>query len=1051
MIRSCLTADRDTSRYICQLDEQWFDLTKDTLKDALQITQVNNNNPFSSPPTLDALINFVNNLGYSKVVKTLSAFVTNDMFQPWRALTTIINLCLTGKTSAFERPRAPVLQILWGIVNRAHIDYAKRIKHKFHLRPDSPLHIPYEEYILGYLKFSAEGTKRKVFGMPILNELITADIQGSDPDSPAPKPVKATKKSKPSAPKAAPVIKPAATKASKSTSSQQSKPKSAPAKTQEKKRKLVTETSDDPSLAKSSKPGLVTKRYKPTRSLSLVDEFVDEGIPENEPRFDDEEADMQRAVEESLKSDHDVHRGPLPPVVFREPDSGKFQPLPEVQGKGKEKVSDEQVALDLLTLQTPKKPQPQSSHVVHAGPNLEHMDLEATDVSTQQNPEQMDKGFTTSTYPNVHENLKLTVEEYVILKEPASFIGTLSSLRHLAKDFSFDDQFFNDKPSETENEKTTTKTEAESMVSVAIHQDTSVIPPMTSPVIDLISKLDSPNDHRPQLATATATTTTTITTLPLPPQPQYGTTDSILIKCIGELEQIMANLIQDNKHLEERLDSHGSRLYKLENLNIPQHVSKVVDEIVINAVDWAIQAPLRNRFRDFPEANMKEILHQRIWETNSYKAHEDHMMLYEALEKSTNHDHTDELLTDLAEAQRKKKKRHDSPKTPHGSPPHQPPPPPPPAGPSETSGSSKASGSSQLPHPPPPLSTSESDQSKSTAAPSSSKTAVSAEYTVWTTTDTRLKPSVSLIPEALHMDDDTDPDEQVHSSDDEDTGNAHIPNVNFKQDWWKPFEEDRPVTPEPVWSIPSSDLSDPTNNWASALASTYTPPPENPLLAQTCDTVIFMDRFCKKQGITELKPQDLEGLAFDLVKVFHPNVIHLQYQMEECHKPLTKKVDESIIKYNVSKPLPLGGPPGQVTIQFDFLFNKYLEYLRYGSKGGRPALSILKMKATYYLDVGLEKMMPDQMWIEEECKYDIAAIAVWTYMQILSVVIIEFFSMYGYDYMKKIVLHRVDLNEHIIAERDFKYLYPSDFEDLYLLNLQDHLNHLPPKDKNLIN
>ncbi|GJY48175.1 hypothetical protein Tco_0438131 [Tanacetum coccineum] len=31
------------------------------------------------------------------------------------------------------------------------------------------------------------------------------------------------------------------------------------------------------------------------------------------------------------------------------------------------------------------------------------------------------------------------------------------------------------------------------------------------------------------------------------------------------------------------------------------------------------------------------------------------------------------------------------------------------------------------------------------------------------------------------------------------------------------------------------------------------------------------------------------------------------------------------------------------------------------------------MKAAYYPDVGLEQMVPDQMWIEEECKYDIAA------------------------------------------------------------------------------
>nr|GEW88940.1 hypothetical protein [Tanacetum cinerariifolium] len=223
-----------------------------------------------------------------------------------------------------------------------------------------------------------------------------------------------------------------------------------------------------------------------------------------------------------------------------------------------------------------------------------------------------------------------------------------------------------------------------------------------------------------------------------------------------------------------------------------------------------------------------------------------------------------------------------------------------------------------------------------------------------------------------------------------------------------------------------------------------------------------------------LKPQDLEGPAFEIVKVFHPDVIHLQYQMEECHKLLTDSVDASILMHNVSKPLPLGGPPGHVTIQYDFFFNKDLEYLRYGSKGSRPSLSISKMKAAYYPDVGLEQMVPDQIWIEEECKHDIAAMygishwwfqrqrfyidrhtsegdrrAVKTHMRILSVVRIKVFSMYGYDYMKKIVLRNVDLNEHVIAEQDFKYLYPSDFEDLYLLNLQGHLNHLPPKDKKI--
>ncbi|GJX10676.1 hypothetical protein Tco_0200535 [Tanacetum coccineum] len=67
----------------------------------------------------------------------------------------------------------------------------------------------------------------------------------------------------------------------------------------------------------------------------------------------------------------------------------------------------------------------------------------------------------------------------------------------------------------------TTDTEAESMVSVTVQQDTSVIPPMTYPVIRfLVPRPDSPNVHWPLPTTTTTTAATTTTTLPLPPQPQ---------------------------------------------------------------------------------------------------------------------------------------------------------------------------------------------------------------------------------------------------------------------------------------------------------------------------------------------------------------------------------------------------------------------------------------------------------------------------------------------------------------------------------------------------
>ncbi|GKD41066.1 hypothetical protein Tco_1261273 [Tanacetum coccineum] len=56
-------------------------------------------------------------------------------------------------------------------------------------------------------------------------------------------------------------------------------------------------------------------------------------------------------------------------------------------------------------------------------------------------------------------------------------------------------------------------------------------------------------------------------------------------------------------------------------------------------------------------------------------------------------------------------------------------------------------------------------------------------------------------------------------------------------------------------------------------------------------------------------------------------------------------------------------------------------------------------------------------------------------MQILSVVRIKAYSRYGYDYLSEIVLRRADFQEYTIAEKDFKNLYPSDFEDLNLLLL----------------
>nr|GEV25344.1 uncharacterized mitochondrial protein AtMg00810-like [Tanacetum cinerariifolium] len=776
-------------------------------------------------------------------------------------------------------------------------------RHKFHPRPDSPLHLPNEEHVLGYLKFSANG---------------------SHLDSPAPVP---TKKPKSTAPKA-----PLRPSVSISVTSAQTAPTTEPAKLQEKKRMQAIKTSDKPPKAKKSKHRRVTKIH----SLKSVAASVAEEVPTVKPQVADGDADYQKALEERIKPSYDLPKGPLPSVV----------------------------AHDLLSLQKPKKKSPveqyifqrrifepagsslhddspyavlgqsdseeESKKVVlkdttggidedHAGPdpgaqnegqtgtdagtldegqaglNPNEMsegqarpnpDLDVADVSPQPSTEQLDKGFTATAYPKVQENLKLAIEEQVLLEDPASSSRTLSSLQHLSKDISFGDLFFSDKPLEAYNGKTTAETEVESMVSVTIQQDMSSIPPMTSPIIDLSLRPESPKVHRKFKATTTETTTTTTTTLPPPPTQPQSNAEAMMIKRIGKFEHIMANLIQVNKEMEARLDKHGARLYTLEQLEIPQQVSKAVSEVVTE--------------------------------------------LFEALEKSMNRDHSEELAQDLAEACKKKKKSREPPKTPLGSPPHHPPPPPPDC-------LKHHHHHHHHLHLYPPL--------KKVCSKALLHQAHHKQLP-----QLNIKPGRRLTSDSGH---------------DEDIGSAHIPE-------------------------------------ASALASSYSPPPEDSLLAQTGDIATFIYWFCKRRRITKLKPQDLEGLAFKIVKVFHPDVIHLQYQMKECHKLLTDSVDVPIIRHNV-------------------------KYLRYGSKGNRPALSISKMKVAYYPDVGLEQMVSDQFWIEEKCKYDIDAI----------VVRIEVFSLYGYDYMKKIVLRHADLNEHVITKQDFKYMYPSDFADLYLLNLQE--------------
>nr|GEZ59225.1 hypothetical protein [Tanacetum cinerariifolium] len=398
-------------------------------------------------------------------------------------------------------------------------------RHKFHPRPDSPLHLPNEEPVLGYLKKSSG--------------LACIDAHQARQESQ----VNSTQGTSKTFSLYSGYISITCTHFSTG-------------QTASKKAQAGPETSDKPPKAKKSKYGWVSKK----RTLKNVATSEAEDVSIMEPQVTAEDAELQKVMEESIKTAYAAApRGSLPPVVIRETGSRKYQPLPEVPGKGKAKVSEEQDAHDLLSLQKPKKKSPTDQYILQrciskpAGFSLhddspydvlrqsdskeksEKVMFEATEGGQDgSNPNEMSKGQPRPDPGNARdeeqyipspvvyarsdrEHMDLDVADISPLPSTEQLDEGFTATAYL-KDISFGDLFFSDRPSDANKNS---QTRVESMVNVPIQQAMYSISLMTSPIIDLTSRPESPKEHQQFKATTTDTTTTTITiTLPPPQAPQ---------------------------------------------------------------------------------------------------------------------------------------------------------------------------------------------------------------------------------------------------------------------------------------------------------------------------------------------------------------------------------------------------------------------------------------------------------------------------------------------------------------------------------------------------
>nr|GFA06761.1 hypothetical protein [Tanacetum cinerariifolium] len=89
--------EEKTRVYHFHSNEDWFLLNASLLREALEITPIVQAHQFESPPLGDANMHFVNALVYLEEIHFVSKMAVNNLYQPWRAISSMINQCLPSK------------------------------------------------------------------------------------------------------------------------------------------------------------------------------------------------------------------------------------------------------------------------------------------------------------------------------------------------------------------------------------------------------------------------------------------------------------------------------------------------------------------------------------------------------------------------------------------------------------------------------------------------------------------------------------------------------------------------------------------------------------------------------------------------------------------------------------------------------------------------------------------------------------------------------------------------------------------------------------------
>ncbi|GKD42498.1 hypothetical protein Tco_1267143 [Tanacetum coccineum] len=107
-----ITKIKNSSSYKFKLDKKKCTIDVEVFRDILKICPRLPNQEFDAPPSDEEIVTFIKELRHKGDIKSVTEVVVDQMHQPWRTFATIINRCLSGKTSSLDKIRLSRAQIL---------------------------------------------------------------------------------------------------------------------------------------------------------------------------------------------------------------------------------------------------------------------------------------------------------------------------------------------------------------------------------------------------------------------------------------------------------------------------------------------------------------------------------------------------------------------------------------------------------------------------------------------------------------------------------------------------------------------------------------------------------------------------------------------------------------------------------------------------------------------------------------------------------------------------------------------------------------------------